>query len=228
MNALYNIFIGPPGSGKGTLSRLCVQELGWAQLSTGDLCRKHIKNRTEIGKQIDFAIKSGKLISDELVASMVCDWLENLAGSVPSIVFDGYPRTVVQARDFCKTVYEKFDSVKLNVIRFIISDDSIIARLGGRYICQNKECQAVYSLITGSVLNPKKGMGCDKCDSLLMRRPDDEADAILERLKIYHHHEQALDFYIKNKQEVLEFDVEKPVLQVFEEFKELVGIVCTV
>ena len=69
------IFIGPPGSGKGTLAQECVKEFGWATLSTGALCRQHISQQTEIGKQIDLIIKSGKLISDELVSSMVDEWL---------------------------------------------------------------------------------------------------------------------------------------------------------
>ena len=69
------IFLGPPGSGKGSLSQLCVKRLGWHQLSTGNLCREHIARGTEIGTQIDFAIKSGKLIADSLILEMVHDWL---------------------------------------------------------------------------------------------------------------------------------------------------------
>ena len=63
------IFVGPPGAGKGSLSRYVLKSLGWVQLSTGNLCRKHIAEQTSIGKEIDFAIKSGKLISDNLITS---------------------------------------------------------------------------------------------------------------------------------------------------------------
>ncbi|TET07002.1 hypothetical protein E3J79_00195 [Candidatus Dependentiae bacterium] len=65
------LFIGPPGSGKGSLAQKCIRELGWKKFSTGNECRKHVSEQTEIGKEIDFAIKSGKLITDELVIAMV-------------------------------------------------------------------------------------------------------------------------------------------------------------
>ena len=71
------IFIGPPGAGKGSLSHLCVEKLGWTQISTGDLFRKHRAQGTEIGKQIDFAVKSGKLVEDKLVIQVGMEWFNN-------------------------------------------------------------------------------------------------------------------------------------------------------
>ena len=104
------LFIGPPGSGKGTLSQKCVQKLGWQQISTGDLCRRHIAKQTEIGKSIDFAIKSGKLVSDGLISQMVFDWFrqENIESDV--VILDGYPRTVNQAKDFDELADQLGDS----------------------------------------------------------------------------------------------------------------------
>ena len=88
------LFVGPPGSGKGTLSQKCVQELGWKQISTGDLCRAHIANETEIGKKIDFAIKSGKLVDDGLISQMVFEWFSEQKNGPHTVILDGYPRTV--------------------------------------------------------------------------------------------------------------------------------------
>ena len=92
------VFIGPPGSGKGTLSGLCVKELGWVQISTGNLCRKHIADKTKIGQEIDFAIKSGKLVSDNLITDMIIDWFKHVGDQVRTVVLDSYPRTVAQAQ----------------------------------------------------------------------------------------------------------------------------------
>jgi len=219
------IFIGPPGSGKGSLSGLCVQELGWEQLSTGNLCRKHIAQETEIGKEIDFAIKSGKLISDSLITNMVVEWFNHEADAKQPIILDGYPRTVAQAQNFNKLIKSTTNNLKLRIVRFCLSDDSVISRLSNRYICQNKDCQAVYSLMAGSSLAPKKELQCDACSGLLERRKDDDKVAVQERLKVYHHHEHALlDFYKTVGQSVHEINVEKPLNQVFDEFKRVVGL----
>ena len=85
------VLFGPPGSGKGTLSGLCVKELGWVQISTGNLCRKHIADNTKIGQEIDFAIKSGKLISDALIIEMVKDWLLTQVADFPGNARDRIP-----------------------------------------------------------------------------------------------------------------------------------------
>jgi len=219
------VFIGPPGSGKGSLSGLCVQKLGWEQLSTGNLCRKHIAKGTKIGKEIDFAIKSGKLVSDGLITSMVEDWFSTEVQDKTVIILDGYPRTVTQAKDFNEYVKSASDNLKLHVIRFSLSDDEVIARLSSRYICKNKECQAVYSLKSDSSLAPKQKLQCDKCDNVIVRRKDDNKNAVEERLKVYHRHEkELLNFYKEVDQKIDEIDVEKPLNQVFDEFKRVVGL----
>ena len=91
------IFIGPPGAGKGSISQLCVQAFGWKQLSTGYLCRKHINEQTEIGKEIDFSIKSGKLVSDRLIVTLVEQWLADPSQHESPIILDGFPRNIAQA-----------------------------------------------------------------------------------------------------------------------------------
>ena len=219
------LFIGPPGSGKGSLSKLCVDKLDWAQLSTGNLCREHIARQTEIGKQIDFAIKSGKLVSDKLIVDMVRDWLEQSFSQKGSVIFDGFPRTVPQAVALEGLLNRSFSSSKLKIIRFFLDDDVIVDRLTNRYICRNDACQAVYSLAEGSTLAPKKHMVCDECGGELIRRSDDTEASIRERLKTYHDHEHnLLDFYRNNGKKVLELSVAKPLDRVFEEFKVLVGL----
>lgn len=219
------IFIGPPGSGKGSISSLCTEKFGWKQLSTGNLCRKHIARQTKIGKEIDFAIKSGKLVSDSLITGMVIDWFMQMGDQDGITILDGFPRTRAQAESFNELLEKQLDHLKLHVIRFGIRDESIIARLCGRYICQNKECQAVYSLLPGSALAPQCENVCDKCGMVIGRRKDDEENAVRERLEIYHRHEkQLLDFYRQIERHIHEIDADKSLHQVFEDFKSVVGL----
>ncbi|MFC1845745.1 adenylate kinase family protein [Candidatus Dependentiae bacterium] len=219
------IFIGPPGSGKGSLSKMCVHELGWKQLSTGDLCRKHITKGTEIGKQIDFAIKSGKLVTDDLIVEMVDEWLEECFAADECVILDGFPRTVPQAEALGKLMKSKFNATELTIARLLIEDDQVVARLSSRYICKNDRCQAVYSLVKGSDLAPKKHMVCDACSEALIRRDDDTEESVRERLKTYHKHENKLiEFYRSEGKDIIEFCVEKPLDAVFDDFKTLMGL----
>lgn len=219
------IFLGPPGSGKGTLSNLCVKNLGWSQLSTGNLCRKHIAEQTEIGKLIDLALKSGKLISDELITDMVKDWLFEIIDSVDSVILDGFPRTLPQAQAFGKIITEKMSTMCAKVVKFSIPDEKVIARVGSRFVCKNKNCQTVYSLVENSNLAPKRSMICDNCDSELIRRSDDSVETITERLVTYHKHEQALiDYYVDTGFSVVDVNAERSIESLFEEFKRINGV----
>lgn len=217
------IFIGPPGSGKGTLSHLCVKALGWVQLSTGNLCRKHIAERTEIGKQIDFALKSGKLVSDSLINDMVHDWFAATVQESDNIILDGYPRTVAQAEALHDFLNKKMPEVAVQVVRFFVSDDVVINRICSRLVCLNKDCQEVYSSNSGS-RQAKRAMICDVCSSQLGRRNDDEMSSAIDRLQTYHKHEQELiNFYRQAHLTIKEFEVERPLAQVFDDFKKVIG-----
>ncbi len=215
------IFIGPPGSGKGSISKLCRVQFGWQQLSTGNLCRKHISEQTPIGKEIDFIIKSGKLISDELVTSMVDCWLADCVGGDGALILDGYPRNIVQARSLLDLVKTKYPSLKIRVIRFIVSDEVAIDRVCSRYICQNHTCQAVYSGNIQSGLSSKKALECDHCAGQLGRRTDDEYKTIKGRLHTYREFEHEM-LSCLSEHELIEVHVERPLEEVFEYFKESV------
>ncbi|MBA3751979.1 nucleoside monophosphate kinase [Candidatus Dependentiae bacterium] len=225
MNRDIFIFLGPPGSGKGSLSQRCVEKLGWQQLSTGNLCRDHIARETEIGTQIDFFIKSGKLISDSLILGMVQEWLAEKAaqGSQGSVIFDGFPRAVSQAHALHELLAE-FKDMQLYPIRLVLSDEEVIYRLLARSICQNNSCQRVYSLHKQSAHQPAQEMICDECGSPLVRRFDDEETAIHERLRSHHEHEQSLlDFYHEVGQPVVELNARAPLNEVYNELITKIG-----
>lgn len=220
------IFIGPPGSGKGSLSQLCVKMLGWMQLSTGYLCRKHIAEQTKIGKEIDLFIKSGKLVDDRLIIDMVAHWLVDNVTNYQGIILDGFPRTVAQAKALDDLVSKKITQCTLNIVRLIVSEDTVINRLAVRFVCENKDCQMVYSGNANVVLaKPTHANQCDLCKSVLIRRTDDELATIKERLKTYQGYEQYLvDFYQQKGQVVAEINVEKSLEMVFDDFKRIMNL----
>jgi len=219
----FFILMGPPGSGKGTLSRLLVNKHGWIQMSTGNLCRKHIDEGSEIGRRIDFALKSGKLIDDRLITKLVMEWVNQQPKSA-WIILDGYPRTVTQAQAFDDVVsHELQSSAALNIVRLKISDGVVIERLGRRLVCGNKDCQAVYSAVGASSLAPKNDAMCDACGAHVERRIDDDLETITQRLKTYYEHEKTLlDFYKTRGHQVKMLDVNKDVSGILLDFEKLI------
>jgi len=220
------IFVGPPGAGKGSISRLFEQKLGFRQLSTGNLCRWHIMQGTRIGREIDLAMKSGKLVSDELVTEMVGGWLdEQEAKGLVRLILDGFPRTVAQAHALARLLKEQHGAVNPRVVRLIASEETLVSRLSDRYVCQNKRCQMVYSAAPGSGLAPKVAMICDECGQAVARRPDDEPEAVRERLKVYRTHEAPLLEAVEQVGwPIEELDVERPPHEIFGELKEMAGL----
>lgn len=219
------IFIGPPGAGKGSLAQLCTKFNGWEQLSTGNLFRKHIAEKTEIGQKIDFAIKSGILISDDLVTQMVEKWLTGNVDKVSAIILDGFPRTVMQAEGLNELIKTKFEFLGLCIVRLIASDVTVMNRIFFRCVCVNQNCQAVYSFAEDSMFAPKLEGKCNYCEEELVRRPDDEKESVFRRLSIYHQHEKVLlDFYRNAGHDILEFNVERPLLNVFHEFSQYIDV----
>lgn len=218
------IFIGAPGSGKGSLSRLCVDELGLTQLSTGFLCRKHIAEKTPIGEKIDLVINSGKLIPDNMILDMVKQWLGEHINSVQGIILDGFPRTGSQAEALQNLIEQQLPNFTVNVVKLAISNQAVTQRLLNRSICQNQNCQAVYSTAENSRLRPKKDGICDRCSSPLRKRDDDAEAVIAQRLHDYNDQERELmSFYADHGVNVVTINVEQPLESVFEEFKQHFG-----
>lgn len=212
-------FLGPPGAGKGTIAQERAHNQNAAVLSTGALCRHHIQTQSELGKALDAYISQGHLVPDELISSMVRQWLEEKQQSSREMILDGYPRTVVQAEHLIKMVSELTDC-SLRVVLFEISPEVIIDRLTSRLMCSNKACQHVYSI-------KKEGMitQCKKCDHVLERRADDNVSVIKERLLVYEKHKEALLAYYRQHQVKVDyFRVETLTFsQMFEQFDGLIN-----
>lgn len=219
------VFLGAPGAGKGALSHACVKKLGWKELSTGNECRKHRSEGTKIGQEIDFAIKSGTLVSDDVIIDMVSQWIEENVNSTSAVILDGFPRTVAQAQGLINLLkHEELGVLRLNVFQLMLDDEVIVKRLSSRKLCTNKSCQAVYSTLVDS-LKPKQEGICDLCQGKLITRDDDNPETIRERLRTYHYHAQALlDFYKEEGYVIGQINVDQLPEKVFENFLTVANI----
>lgn len=195
------IFVGPPGAGKGTQSALLSERLGFIQISTGDLLREAVKNKTQLGVKAKVYMDKGELVPDDLIIAMMDEKLEELKND--NVILDGFPRTVNQAKALDELLLKKNRQLN-SVILFQISDEEVIKRLSGRRVCPN--CGAVYHI----VYNPPKEEGiCDKCGSSLIQRDDDKEEVIKKRLEVYHQQTLPLIDYYKDKLVTIDATQEK-------------------
>lgn len=214
--------MGPPGAGKGTISSMCEAEFNWASLSTGNLCRKHINEGTDIGKTIDFIIKSGKLVSDELIAGVVEKELSLAFNDSDTVILDGFPRTKAQVSLLVDLVEKLQFNINVKAAFFDVSNDVVLNRLLGRLTCSNKDCQAVYSL-NCQKLSPKDISKCDKCLHDLTKRGDDVQEVIENRLREYDKQKNTLLSAYKNYDlDIIKLNADKNVQDVFVNFKDIV------
>ena len=218
-------FFGAPGSGKGTLAEKCVKDLGYLSLSTGNLVRKHIAEKTALGLKIESIINSGNLVSDEIISEMVNEWLIESFKHNSNLILDGYPRTLGQAKSFeifRKSILNEVD-FDFYLIFFDADKEEILKRLSNRLVCSNKQCQRVYSLL---LEKPKVDRLCDNCHSELIKRKDDDASVISERFKIFDQNkDQILNFYeeLEGGQKVIRLDIDKKSPnEIFNEFVTII------
>jgi adenylate kinase len=179
------VFFGAPGAGKGTIAKILNQKFGMPQISTGDLFRENIKNKTELGLKVSSILASGGLVPDEVTIELVRDRIK-AADCKNGYILDGFPRTLVQAES-----WEKIAPID-KAIYFDISDEEVKTRLGGRRVCQ--KCGAIYHVKNNK---PKKDGICDNDGEKLLIRPDDAVEAIANRLDVYHKQTEPLLAYYK-------------------------------
>lgn len=184
---LRAVFLGPPGSGKGTQAALVCEKMGLVRAATGDMLREAVKSGSELGKSADAHMKAGKLVPDELVMRLLFERL-NRHDCLHGYVLDGFPRNVNQA---IKLEQEGFSPDV--VLNFQIADEKIVARIDGRLVCE--KCGTNFHKVFRV---PKKDNVCDLCSGKLIVRKDDNPQTVRERLKVFHQDsDAAIDFYRK-------------------------------
>ena len=168
------VIMGVQGSGKGTQSELLCDDLDLVHISVGDMFRWHVKNHTKLGAQVRRTMSAGQLVSDELVADVVRDRLDQHDWNF-GFVIDGFPRNGPQAEFFM----ESYDID--GVIHLELPDDEVRRRVLSRRFCPN--CGMDYNLIAD---RPRVEGRCDVCGHELVTRPDDTPEALNARLRDYH------------------------------------------
>ncbi|MBI2666907.1 nucleoside monophosphate kinase [Candidatus Woesearchaeota archaeon] len=183
------IILGPPGSGKGTISELLEKEFGWFHLSAGAVLREEVEKGTSLGKEIKKCIEKGKLVPNQLVTEIVKIEL----GDKKSFILDGFPRTVQQAENIQDLPVDK-------IILLDLAEKIVVKRLSGRRKCPKGHG---YHLV---YLPPKKKGICNVDGLPLSRRADDNPDVVKERFKIYKKQTAPVAEYYKKKKKLIIVD----------------------
>ena len=183
------IFLGPPGSGKGTQAKRLISEKKWPQLSTGDMLRANIAQGTKLGLEAKKLMDQGSLVPDAVVIGMIEERLQG-PDCADGVIFDGFPRTVPQAEALDQLLAKQGKKVD-RVVEFRMDDQELIGRLSGRRTCTT--CGTMYHVTTQP---PRQSGVCDKCSGTVVQRDDDKIEVISKRLDVYHQQTAPLvDFY---------------------------------
>lgn len=200
------IFLGPPGSGKGTQAKRLSEEFGLKVIATGDILRKAIQTNSTLGERVKFYVESGTLVPDDLMLELISQKIDNNA----DFILDGFPRTIEQAKGLEDiTIIDK-------VVYFKCAPEIIVQRLSNRRVCP--KCANVYNLITNPPYDNEK---CDVCKIKLELRKDDIEPVIRERIEVYELHTlPVLNFY---RSKLLVIDAGKDIEDVFNELKCMIN-----
>ena len=213
------ILLGPPAAGKGTQAKLIAQTFDIPQISTGDILRANVAQKTDLGSKAKAIMDRGELVPDELVEDMVAARLED-ADCCRGFILDGFPRTVPQA-EWLDTHLEKMRGCKKGdvaaqracaapvVIRLTVDYNVLLKRVTGRRSCPT--CGRIYNVY----FQPPKVQGiCDVDGTSLATRPDDAEDVFAERMKTYDRQTLPLVDYYRARGRLVEVDGELPVEEV--------------
>jgi adenylate kinase len=174
------LFLGAPGSGKGTQSENIIRDYGVIQISTGDILRKAVKENTPLGKVAAGYMTRGELVPDELIVGVMSERLK--AGDAKNgFILDGFPRTVVQVNALDKMLKDDLGYELTHVISLEVPDEVIYERITGRRSCP--ACGRVYHIKFNP---PKTGEVCNACGEKLVCRDDDTEATLTKRLKVFH------------------------------------------
>jgi len=198
------VLLGSPGVGKGTYAGRISKIYNIPQISTGDMFREAIKNKTEIGLKAKEYIDKGELVPDDVTIGIVDERLKQ-DECKNGFMLDGFPRTIVQADALS-------DIINIDkVLNFTASDEVIIDRLSGRRVC--KSCGAIFHIRN---IVPKVEGVCDKCGGEVYQREDDKPESVKKRLNVYKNQTAPLIGYYNEKGILAEIDANKPFEQVDE------------
>ena len=198
------VLLGPPGAGKGTQAKLLQERFAACQISTGDILRKAVADRTPFGKEAAQYIDRGALVPDDVIVRLVAERLKE-KDCEPGFILDGFPRTIPQAESLDAILKQM--KLSLNgVLSMQVPRAVIIERLAGRRSCKN--CGALAHM----VFSPPRQKGvCDHCGGELYQRHDDKEETVANRLNVYEKQTAPLVDYYRQRNLLREIDGVGPV-----------------
>lgn len=190
------IFLGPPGSGKGTMAQRVAKRCGLCHISTGDMLREEIKRGTALGKSAQDYISRGALVPDDVIVDMIQERFKE-DDAKGGVILDGFPRTEKQA-----VALDFIVDIDL-VINLVVDVEVIVDRVLSRRVCSS--CGAVYSTKT---MNTNV---CEICHHELIQRPDDNEETVRERFRVYEEQTEPLIRFYNQKGIVRDVDATLPI-----------------
>ena len=203
------VLLGPPGAGKGTQAKMMIDHYRIPQISTGDILRAALKERTPLGLKAKEFMDKGLLVPDEVVIDIIKDRLKE-ADCRNGYILDGFPRTVAQAQALDKVLAAMNSNID-HVISIEVDKGELIKRLTGRRTC--RQCGRGYHAIFDPPLNKDI---CDKCQGELYQRDDDNEDTVRNRLEVYDSQTFPLIQFYKEKDLVRSIDGQGGIQQIFD------------
>ncbi|MDX1763001.1 MAG: adenylate kinase [bacterium] len=203
------ILLGPPGAGKGTQAKKLVEKYKIPQISTGDILREAVKNKTPLGMEAKAYMDKGELVTDAIVVGIIRDRLQE-KDCAKGYILDGFPRTVPQADELKKALGEMGQSID-HVLSIVVANDELIQRLTGRRTC--KECGAGFHIM---YKKPKQADVCDQCGGPLIQRDDDKEATIKNRLAVYDKQTEPLIAYYKKGGALVDIDGTGSIDKIFD------------
>jgi len=208
------VIFGPPGAGKGTQSKFIVNKFQLHQLSTGEILRKEIKNKSNLGTKISSIMNSGQLVSDQIASDLIETFISKKEFK-NRLIFDGYPRNKLQAENL-NNLLKKYDQKIDLVLKLSVSLETIKKRISGRSVCSI--CGKIYN----EFFNPAP-INAECCASkFLQKRSDDTLDIAITRYQTYEKNiKPVIDFY--KESDLLEVvNGETPISEINEEISGLI------
>ncbi len=183
--ALNLLMLGPPGAGKGTQAERFARVRGIPKISTGDILREAVQEKSDIGLRAKAIMDRGELVGDEVMIGIVRERLER-EDAMSGFVLDGFPRTVAQAVALDGIMITRDPLI---VVDIVVPEAELVRRLGTRLICE--------ACGTGAPVAGRAAAACAKCGGRLVQRADDNQAVVLDRLKVYHRQSEPLVEYYR-------------------------------
>lgn len=201
---MKTLLMGPPGAGKGTQAVILAKELGIPHISTGDMFRKAVQDKTPLGIEAKGYMDRGGLVPDEVTIGIVRDRLSE-ADCAKGFLLDGFPRTIEQAKALDQIIKDLGSQLDL-VLNIDVDAEALIGRITGRRMCRN--CGRPYH---ETFSPPAKPGACDACGGELYQRDDDKEATVRNRLEVYNAQTLPLLEFYKSKGIVVEVNGNQPM-----------------